>query len=208
VDTPSITLSSTLLPALCVAFNPCAATIRTSSFVRLSNLRKASSISVLPTSFFKNVSGKMVNPERPSLSKHQLTSFALLNLFCRDGENGKYFDHDFHHNVRHSYGRWNLDINFKSSEAVLDAFEEVDKYVLVGTNSGGCLIETRVSTPNKSHTGNPHRKKDTNSRENHGRGGYCLSGQNVRVILSKSLETYQASAPANGRGQGIQYFHG
>ncbi len=144
----------------------------------------------------------MVSPERPSLSKRQLTSFALLNLFCRDGENGKYFDHDSHHNVRHSYGRWNLDINFKSSEAVLDAFEEVDKYVLVGTNSGGCLTETRVSRyPIKVIQETLTERRTPIPVKITAAGGIVCRDKNVRVIiLSKSLETYQANAPTNGRG--------
>ncbi|KAF8479515.1 hypothetical protein DFH94DRAFT_486057 [Russula ochroleuca] len=57
-----LTLSSTI----CVAFKFCAAAIRASSCVSLSNLFNASSISVLPTSFF------------PFFSEHRLVNGDIL----------------------------------------------------------------------------------------------------------------------------------
>ena len=83
----------------------------------------------------------MVSQERPSFLEGQLTCFALFDLLCCDGKNSKYLDHGFYHNVHQSCSWRNLDINFKSSKEVFDALEEVNKYVLVGTNSLSCLKE-------------------------------------------------------------------
>jgi hypothetical protein len=109
------------------------------------------------------------------LSEGQLTRFALLNLFCCDGENEKYLDHDLHHNFLHFCGRLDIDINFESSEEVFDALEEVDKQVLISADSRSCLKTTWMSRyQTQILQESPHRKKDANSREYRRRGGECL----------------------------------
>jgi hypothetical protein len=87
----------------------------------------------------------MVNLEGSFFFKGKLTCFALLNLCSRDGKNGKYFDHDFHHNFHHFRGRSDLDINFESSEEIFDTPEDVKTYVLVSATSSSCLKGTRES---------------------------------------------------------------
>ena len=87
----------------------------------------------------------MVSQKGSSFSDGQVgqhTRFALLNLLCRNRENGKYFDQNFHHNVHHSCSWWNLDRNFESSEEVFDALKEVNKYLLVSADSRSYLKQT------------------------------------------------------------------
>src|SRR6266702_8552287 len=68
-----VTLSSTTLTlssTLCVSLRICAAAIRASSCVNLSNLFNASSMSFLPTSFLKYFAGHRLADSHTSVHQH------------------------------------------------------------------------------------------------------------------------------------------
>src|SRR5580698_2771904 len=90
------TLSSTI----CVAFRFCAATIRASSCVSLSSFFSASSISVLPISFFAYFSNHL-SANDITFIREILTHSALLNLLCRNPENREYLSHYLNDYVHH-----------------------------------------------------------------------------------------------------------
>src|SRR6266576_6652279 len=134
VSTTPFTLSSTV----CVTFRFCAAAIRASSCVSLSSLFSASSTSVLPNSFFAYFA------DRPSVNDvificEILTHSALLDLLCRDPQNGENLDHYLNDNIQHIRSRRLLCVGLKTSEKHFNALEDVDKSVLACTNILNCL---------------------------------------------------------------------
>jgi hypothetical protein len=70
-----------------------------------------------------------------SISWFRLTCTVLIDLFCRDGENTKNFDHDFHDYVHHSGGSRDFDIDLQSSEDVFYALEEAKEEISASTDS-------------------------------------------------------------------------
>jgi len=70
-----------------------------------------------------------------SVVRDQLTRTILIQLFCRDGKNEKYFDHDFHNYVCHIGRLWDFDVGLESSEKVLHPLEEFNECVLTSLDS-------------------------------------------------------------------------
>ena len=71
----------------------------------------------------------------PSVARYGLTCATLLNLFCHDGKDMKYLNHDLHKCVRHSDGWRDLDIDLQSSKDILNAFKQVKENVLSSDSS-------------------------------------------------------------------------
>ena len=122
---------------MCVSFNISAAAIRASSWVNLSNLFRASSISFLPTSFFRNFSGKSlvaIEYRRKQRTRSTLSHFLRSN--CEDIQN---FDHNLHDYVCHG-ARWRYcGIRLEALEEALDTFKEIDEGLLAGFDILGRL---------------------------------------------------------------------
>ena len=123
----------------CVAFRTCAVAIRASSFVRLSSLFNASSISpVLPTSFFRYFS-KQFSAGNDTIIQECLTRTALPNLLGSNTKNREHLHHNLYDYIRH-FGCWShLGVDFETSEEVFDALKDVDKSVLACMNVYSCL---------------------------------------------------------------------
>ena len=135
------TLSSTrptLSSTVCVASRTCAVTIRTSSFVSLSSLFNASSISVFPISLFIYFSEKFINQQRPGCTGI-LTHTTLLYLLRSHPKNGKHLDHNLYNNIYQFRWRRHPSVDFKALEECLHALEDVDESVLACANIYGCL---------------------------------------------------------------------
>jgi hypothetical protein len=63
-----------------------------------------------------------------------------MDLFCCDGEDRKYFDHDFHNYVRHSRGPRNSNIDLQSPKNVFYALEKAQEKVSTTANGASGLI--------------------------------------------------------------------
>src|SRR6202789_4526844 len=101
-----LTLSSTVL----ATFRTCAAAIRASSCVSLSNLFSASSISVLPNNFIRYFSGNgSVNGN--TIIQQRLTRPSLSDLFSRNSKNVEHLHHCFGDYVHHFLVKCRFRIN-------------------------------------------------------------------------------------------------
>src|SRR6266849_10474386 len=112
----SSTLSSTrptLSSTVCVASRTCAVTIRTSSFVSLSSLFSASSMSVFPISFFKNFSENFLI-KSDLVVQELLTHTALLHLLRSHPKNRKHLHHYLYNNIYHFRRRCHPSVDFKT----------------------------------------------------------------------------------------------
>ena len=141
-STPA-TLSSmpaTLLSTVCATFKTCAVAIRASSCVSLSSLFSASSMSVLPTSFFIYFSDS-ISVNSDIFVEQLLTCSALPNLFCHNRKNAENLDHYRRDCIHHFFIWWHRHrgINFEASQKGFYAFENVNKSVLGCTNIFSCL---------------------------------------------------------------------
>jgi hypothetical protein len=129
-----MTLSSTV----CVTFRTCAVAIRPSSCVSVSSLFNASSISVLPTNFFKYFSAN-ISVNGDTFVQQRLTCSALPNLFCRNRKNAENLHHYRRDCIRHFFIRWHRRVDFETSQKGFDAFENVNKSLLARSNVFCCL---------------------------------------------------------------------
>src|SRR5713226_2341619 len=98
-----LSMRTTLSLTICVASRTSAVTIRTSSFVSLSNLLSASSISVFPVSFFMYFSNKFLNQQQVVVQESH-TYMALFHLLRANPKNRKHLHHYLHNDVHHF--RW------------------------------------------------------------------------------------------------------
>ena len=167
----SLTLSPTpftLSSTLWVALRPCAAVIPTSSCVSRSNRLNASSMSVLPTSFFTYF------PKQPCKSiwaihtiSDQLTRSALFQLLCSDRKNTKHLNHDFDYYVCHSRSWWHFHVCLQPSEEVFYSLEDRYECVLTIGNCLSRLGEYGVMISPRMYwmKTKTHREKDTNPSE-------------------------------------------
>ena len=78
--------------------------------------------------------------------RDRLTRSPMLDLFCRDGENSEYFNHDLRDNVHHCFGRPHFRIGLQSPEKALDAHEEIRDHVLAGIDGLSCLVKSESPT--------------------------------------------------------------
>src|SRR6267154_463076 len=153
VSTTPFTLSSTV----CVAFRFCAAAIRASSSVSLSSLFSASSISVLPISFFAYFSDHLSVNDVIFICKI-LTHPALLDLLCRDPQNGENLDHYLNEYIHHFRSWRHLCVGLETSEKHFNALEDVDKSALACPNilsrlgDVGVTMSSRKVVKNGLHT--------------------------------------------------------
>src|SRR5260370_42146732 len=93
-------ISRKLIENGCAPSMPTATAIRTSSFVSLSNLLSASSMSVFPINFFRYFSEKFLNQQQP-LVQESHTYTALFHLFRSNPKNRKHLDHYLHNDINH-----------------------------------------------------------------------------------------------------------
>src|ERR1700760_1476207 len=94
----------TLSPTVCVAFRFCAMPIQASSWVSLSNLFSASSMSVLPISFFAYFSNhRSINSY---ISVQQMLTYSALSDFLRcDPKDRQNLNHNLNDYTHHFRGR-------------------------------------------------------------------------------------------------------
>jgi hypothetical protein len=119
----------TLSSMLCVTFNISAVAIRASSWVSLSSLFSAPSISFLPISLLRNFSDEH-QPKSPIIADHQLTWSSLFNLIGGNRENVEYFGHDFHDRVCHCRGWWHFRIGLKPPKEGFYAFKNINEAIM------------------------------------------------------------------------------
>jgi hypothetical protein len=134
------TLSSTVL----ATFRTCAAAIRASSCVSLSSLFSASSMSVLPISFFRYFSvNSSVNGN--TIIQQQLTRPSLSDLFSCNSNNVEDFHHYFRDCIHHFLVKCRFRVNLESLEKCFYTLEDLKKSVLARANILGCLRAVRVT---------------------------------------------------------------
>jgi hypothetical protein len=85
-----------------------------------------------------------VSRENLSISWDQLTRAGLIDLFCCDGEDRKYFYHDFHNRVHHSRGPRDIDIDLQSSKDVFYAPKEAKEILTTNSASGLKCQDVRI----------------------------------------------------------------
>lgn len=122
---------STLSSIPCVTFNISAVAMRASSWVSLSSLFSAPSISFLPVSFLRYLSDEH-QPQSSTIGDHQLTWSPLFNLIGGNRENTEYFDHDFHDRVRHCRGWRHSRIGLKPFKEGFYSLEEINECIMAG----------------------------------------------------------------------------
>ena len=108
----------------------CAAAIRTSSCVNLSNRLRASPISVFPNSFFRYLSDQQLAKPIQKQAYGKLTRSPVLYLLRRSAQNIQDFNHDLDNDIRHCLAWSNLRIGLQTFEKVLDTFKNVDHGLL------------------------------------------------------------------------------
>src|SRR6266852_7928762 len=134
------TLSSTAL----ATFRTCAAAIRAPSCVSLSSLFSASSISVLPTSFFRYFSENgSVNGN--TFVKQKLTCLSLSDLFSCNSKDVQYLHHYFGDYIHHFLVKCRFGVDLQSLEKSLYVLKDLKKSVLVRANIFGCLRTVRIT---------------------------------------------------------------
>ena len=67
------------------------------------------------------------------------TKPSLLDLLCRQGKHGKYFDHNFDDDVHHRDSGWDRLIHLNTLEEIPQAFKEFKKSVVARADSTGSL---------------------------------------------------------------------
>ena len=103
-----------------------------------------------------------------SFVRHQLTRAILIQLFCRDGKNEKYFDHDFHNYICHIGSLWDLNIGIESSEKVLHPLKKFNECVLACLDSLDSLRYIELQEYEKrDQIEETHREEDSNARKDH-----------------------------------------
>ena len=108
--------------------------------------------------------------------RDRLTRSSLFNIFCRDGENSEYFDHDLEDDVGHCCGGPHFRIGLQSAEKALDAHKKIRNHVLARIGVLGRLVksESRTSGLYEIH-GDPHLEKNANpSKYNFCRRKYLI----------------------------------
>jgi hypothetical protein len=150
------TLSSTVL----ATFRTCAAAIRASSCVSLSSLFSASSISVLPISFFRYFSENgSVNGN--TIIQRQLTHPSLSDLFSCNSKNVEHLHHNFRDYIHHFLVKCRFRINLESLEKAFYALEHLKKSVLARANILGCLRAVRITIDRTKVLSRIHTEKRT-----------------------------------------------
>ena len=78
----------------------------------------------------------------------QLTCFALLKFFRRNGKDSEHLHHDLYDRVCHSRCRRDLDIRLEPMKETLDTLKDVCKGVLAGSFCLSCLrnLDVTMST--------------------------------------------------------------
>src|SRR6266852_2315649 len=131
-------MSATLSSTLCVAFRTCAVAIRASSCVSLSSLFNPSSMSVLPTNFFRYFSENIfVNGD--NFVQRGLTCSALLHLLCGNCKNREDLDQYRGNRIHHFLIRWHPRVNIETSKKCLYTLKDFDESVSARTNIFCCL---------------------------------------------------------------------
>ena len=111
----------------------------------MSSLLSASSISVLPISFFAYFS-KHYSANSDIFVRQTLTYSALLYLLRGNPEKRQYFGHYLNNNIHHFVGRSCFCVDLDTSEKHFDSFENVDKSFLACSNIFSCLRDPYVTT--------------------------------------------------------------
>jgi hypothetical protein len=75
----------------------------------------------------------------------------LIDLFCRDGKDIQYFNHNFHKCVRHFRGPRDLDIDLQSSKDIFYALEEASEKISTRANSPSGLRDGTYQQPEKGY---------------------------------------------------------
>jgi len=142
----------------------------------VSNLFNASSTSFFPNNLLKNVSKRTSSQER-EFSWDELTSSSLFDLFCRDGENREYFNHDFYDNVRHRRSRSHFRIGLEALEKILHTPKDINEYILARIDVLCSLADTGVTIAwtRSEIEQDAHQEKNTYTRKDHFRGREYLS---------------------------------
>jgi hypothetical protein len=93
-------------------------------------------------------------------SRGELTCSSLLYLFCCDGQNRQYLNHDFSDHIHHHRSRWER-IGLQSSEKGFDTPEKVGKYTSTRFNILSCLRELSIRICGKAESRNMRTKRST-----------------------------------------------
>ena len=72
-------------------------------------------------------------------TEDELTCSTLFHFLCSSPKDIKNFNQYLRHHIRHRRSWWDLDINFKPSKEIFDAFKDIDKDVLAGLDVFGHL---------------------------------------------------------------------
>ena len=79
-----------------------------------------------------------------SIAEKPLTRSALLDLLCRNSEDGKHLNQNLHNYVRHSFGWCNRNVSLEAQEEVFDTLKQVDEYALTSFD-GNYRLRIRAS---------------------------------------------------------------
>jgi len=97
----------------------------------------------------------------------------LFDLPRDKGEDEKHVNHDFHYNVGHFCGRWDVDIYPQSYEEILDTFKEVDKCALAGANGKNRLSDLGIKEDTKRIETEPTERREAMPVKITPAGGYA-----------------------------------
>jgi hypothetical protein len=188
LSTPSMlsaipwTLSSTVLATL----RTCAAAIRASSCVSLSSLFSASSISVLPISFFRYFSENgSINGN--AIIQRQLTHPSLSDLFSCNSKDVQDLHHRFGDYIHHFLVKCRFRINLESLEKSFYALKDLKKSVLARTNILGCLGAVRITIDRAKVLRRIHTERRTSIPAKIAFAGENTCKIRMRVQISRNL---------------------
>jgi hypothetical protein len=176
------TLSSTVLATL----RTCAAAIRASSCVSLSNLFSASSISVLPISFFRYFSeSDSVNGN--IIIQRQLTYPSLSDPFSCNSKDVQDLHHCFGDYVHHFLVECRFRVNFESLEEAFYALEHLKKSILACANILGCLRTVRITIDRTKILRKIHTERSTPIPAKIAFAGENTCKRTMRIQISDTL---------------------
>ena len=124
---PSLRSCATPLRSL-VVFNTWAVTVRSSPCSNLSNLCSASSISLLPISFLRNVPNRSEGSSATDVGDKRTRSL-LLHLLCCNSEYRQHLCHNLSHHIRHRCSWRDFCIGLETYKEVFDFVEEFDERI-------------------------------------------------------------------------------
>jgi hypothetical protein len=98
-----------------------------------------------------------------------LTKTPLLYLFCGQGKDRQYLNHNLHNYAHYTIRDWHLGINIQAFKEIPGALKKVDKGVIAGTNTDG-----RLKRRTSESLGGA-RREDTYDEENINANKDCFS---------------------------------